>query len=88
MAVPTDPDTRLRGPSAASALSEAGYQISPTTLATLATRGGGPRFQKWGRYPIYEWRDLVAWAEARLSAPISSTSELDAAHWHHSAPAS
>ena len=46
------------------------------TLASLATRGGGPRFRKLGRFPVYAEADLDAWAESRLSGPVSSTSEL------------
>jgi hypothetical protein len=46
------------------------------TLATLATRGGGPRFRKLGRFPVYTEADLDSWAESRLSVPVSSTSEL------------
>lgn len=48
------------------------------TLATLATRGGGPRFRKMGRYPVYTREDLDNWAESRMSPPVSSTSELPA----------
>lgn len=45
------------------------------TLATLATRGGGPRFRKLGRFPVYTETDLDDWARSRLSDPVSSTSE-------------
>ena len=33
------------------------------TLATLACRGGGPRFYLFGRIPIYNEEDLDAWVE-------------------------
>lgn len=46
------------------------------TLASLATRGGGPRFRKLGRFPVYTEADLDKWARSRLSDPVSSTSEL------------
>lgn len=61
----------------ARALSEAGYPVSPKTLASMATRGGGPRYHKFGSRVLYRWGDAVAWAEARLSGPRSSTSEAD-----------
>ena len=48
------------------------------TLATLAVRGGGPQFRKLGRFPVYTADDLRAWAEGRMSPPVSSTSELAA----------
>jgi hypothetical protein len=76
--VPTDPDTRLKRVAAAEALTAAGFPVSPTTLATKATRGGGPPFQRFGRVPLYRWGDCLDWAHARLSAPMRSTSEADA----------
>lgn len=63
---------------ATAALNQRGYKISPKTLATLATRGGGPSYRKFGRRPLYLLADLIAWAEGRLSAPRRSTSEGDA----------
>ncbi len=53
-----------------------GIKCKVATLAKLATVGGGPKFRKAGRYPIYSVEDLDAWAEARLSAKVGSTSEL------------
>jgi hypothetical protein len=73
-----DNDTLLRRRPAAEALTGAGYPIRPATLATLASRGGGPPMRRWGRVPLYRWGDLLAWAEGRLSAPIRSTAEGDA----------
>jgi hypothetical protein len=74
MAVPNDPDTRLTRDAAASALSEAGFPISP---ATKATRGGGPPFRRFGARPLYRWGDALAWAQSRLGPLVNSTSELD-----------
>jgi hypothetical protein len=48
------------------------------TLATRASRGGGPAYRRYGTRVVYRWGDLLAWAEARLSAPMHSTSEADA----------
>jgi hypothetical protein len=79
MATPVNPETLLLRRDAAHALSEAGYPIAPATLATLASRGGGPSFQRFGRVPLYRWGDLLSWARSRLSKPIRSTSEADAA---------
>ena len=78
MAVPDDPDTRLTRDATSAALIEAGFPVSPATLATKATRGGGPPFQKFGARPLYVWRDALAWAQSRLGAVVTSTSELDA----------
>jgi len=69
------PSSLLRRLDCAEALRRTGFPISPKTLATMATRGGGPPFHKFGRAVLYRWEDALAWAEARLSPPISSSSE-------------
>ena len=63
---------------AAAALTELGFTTSPATLATKASRGGGPPYQLFGKRPLYRWRDTLAWAQDKLSAPRRSTSEADA----------
>jgi hypothetical protein len=73
-----DFDDLLRRHALAQALTEAGFPTAPATLATKATRGGGPPFRLYGRIPLYRWGDALAWAESRLSAPRQSTSEGDA----------
>ena len=77
--IPDNPNALLTRDQTAEALTAAGFPISPKTLATKATRGGGPEFQKFGSRPLYRWGASLRWAEARLAAPIASTSELDAA---------
>lgn len=77
MAIPSDPKVRLRRKALAVALTEAGFPTAEATLATRATRGGGPPFQCYGRIPLYRWSDALEWAERRLSAPRGSTSEAD-----------
>ena len=52
----------------------AGVPVSATTLATLATRGGGPIFRKWGRRVVYERADLDAWVASRFGPARASTS--------------
>ena len=73
-----DPETLLSRRQAAEALSAAGYPVRPATLACMAVRGGSPPFRRFGRRPLYRWGDLLDWAQSRLSAPMSSTSEGDA----------
>jgi hypothetical protein len=46
---------------------------SPDTLATWATRGGGPPFHKIGRRVVYFVRDLDAWLATRR---VSFSSQL------------
>jgi hypothetical protein len=75
--VPTDPNALLTRDGTATALTASGYPISKATLATMATRGGGPPYQRWGPRAMYRWGTSLVWAQARLSEPIRSTSELD-----------
>jgi hypothetical protein len=42
MAIPSDPEMLLTREAMAQALTEAGFPISRATLATKASRGGGP----------------------------------------------
>ena len=69
------PDTLLRREQLATALTEAGFPVRTATLATKATRGGGPPYRNFGRIPLYRWGDALTWAAGRLSLPRSSTSE-------------
>jgi hypothetical protein len=73
-----DPDTLLGRRPGAEALTEAGYKTSPATLATLASRGGGPRFRHYGSHVVYRWGDLLNWAQSRLGPMVTSTAQLDA----------
>src|SRR5215218_3432495 len=53
-----------------------GVERAPGTLAKLAVVGGGPRFRKAGRVPLYAPADLDAWASELLGTAVASTSEL------------
>jgi hypothetical protein len=59
----------------AKALTDAGFRVSPATLATKATRGGGPQYRLFGRRPLYRWGDALEWARGRLSKTVANTSE-------------
>ena len=80
----------MRRREAAKYLEVRGIPISANTLAKKATIGGGPKFRKFDRVPLYTSADLDAWigdrdhvtgsmgqstAQARLSAPLSSFSQ-------------
>jgi hypothetical protein len=75
--MPLNPDALLRRRQTADALTATGFPITEATLATKATRGGGPPYRSFGRTPLYRWTDALAWAQSRLSAPRGSTSEAD-----------
>ena len=53
-----------------------GLRIAKSTLAKLRVLGGGPTFRKFGNRVLYDPTDLDAWAEAKLSKRVTSTSEL------------
>jgi len=73
-----NPDALLTREQTSEALKEAGYPVEPSTLATKASRGGGPSFHKFGARVLYRWGDALAWARSRLSASRRNTSEGDA----------
>jgi hypothetical protein len=75
--IPEHLDALLTRPKTAEALTEVGYPVKEATLATKATRGGGPPYQRFGSRALYRWGDALLWAKGRLSAPRRSTSEGD-----------
>jgi hypothetical protein len=77
--IPDTLDALLTRGRTAEALTEAGFPVKAKTLATKATRGGGPPVSKFGPRVLYRWDDALSWAEGRLTAPHCSTSEQDAA---------
>jgi hypothetical protein len=77
--LPESPDTLLTRDQTAVALTAKGFPIKSKTLATKATRGGGPPFRRFGLRSLYRWGDALQWAQARLGKPVASTSELDVA---------
>ena len=73
MTIPTRP---LRRTEASRYLKEKwGIDRAPSTLAKLATLGGGPRFQRANRIPLYSPEFLDEWARSILSPPMTSTSD-------------
>jgi len=70
-------DTMLKRAALAVALTDEGFPVAEASLATMATRGGGPAFQKFGKTPLYRWGDALDWARSRLSRRVRTTAELD-----------
>jgi hypothetical protein len=52
-----------------------GLEYSPKTLAKLAVTGGGPVFQRAGRFPYYTISNLDLFAEQKFGKPMRSTSD-------------
>jgi hypothetical protein len=76
--IPDNPDALLTRDACAAALTAAGFPTASATLATKATRGGGPEHRKFGARALYRWGDALDWARAKLTPPRRSTSEADA----------
>jgi hypothetical protein len=74
--IPDNPDALLTRQQTALSLQAAGFPIADKTLATRASRGGGPPYQRFGARVLYRWADALSWAESRLSKPVRSTSEF------------
>jgi hypothetical protein len=75
--IPDDPLALLSRKATAEALTAAGFPVRAATLATKASRGGGPPFHRFGRVPLYPWGTSLDWARSRLSPLMHSTSEGD-----------
>jgi hypothetical protein len=74
---PDDPETLLTRMATAAALTSAGYPISPATLATKATRGGGPPYCFFAGRTLYRWGDALNWARARVEVRDSGACARD-----------
>jgi hypothetical protein len=66
---------RLTRRQAAAALTAAGFPTTEGTLKVTASRGGGPEYEHYGRWTLYDPDKLFAWAEKRCKPAIHSTSE-------------
>lgn len=71
-------DALLTRERTAEALTQAGYPVATKTLATKATRGGGPPYVVFSKRALYRWGEALAWARSVTTAPRRSTSETDA----------
>jgi hypothetical protein len=76
--IPDSPDALLTRAKAADALTALGYPVAASTLSTKATRGEGPRYQRFGRKPLYRWSDCVRWAEGKMTPPRKSVQQDEA----------
>lgn len=70
-----EPETLLVRRALAQALHQHGFPVAEATLATKATRGGGPPYSRFGNRVLYRWGAALAWAEARLTPPAATTAE-------------
>lgn len=73
------PEARLTRREVAEALTAAGYPISPATLATKATRGGGPLYTSFNGRVLYRWSDALEWAKSNTTQPRANTAAKNCA---------
>jgi hypothetical protein len=70
---------KLRRAEASKYLADAhGVQCAVSTLAKLASSGGGPLYCRIGPYPFYATEDLDRWVEANTSKRMQRASEVRA----------
>jgi hypothetical protein len=74
--VSEDLDRLLTREQTAAALTARGFPTKSKTLATKATRGGGPPYRIYGGRVLYRWGDTLEWAQSQLGPIVHSTSEL------------
>jgi hypothetical protein len=70
-----DPRAFLTRFQVAEALEACGIPLSYDTLATKATRGGGPPFRIFGKSAVYQWADVIAWVIETMGEPARTTAE-------------
>ena len=75
MQIPNTPDALLTREDVATALTAAGYPVASKTLATKATRGGGPPYSLFLGRAIYRWCDALDWARHNTTARSSLPAE-------------
>jgi hypothetical protein len=69
-----DPDTLFTRPQLAEAAKRANIPVAESSLASMASRGTGPTFAKYGNRVLYRWQDFVQWVASK-STVARSTSE-------------
>jgi hypothetical protein len=74
--IPNDPDQYLDDKQLSVAFAQKGIPVAVASLRTHVTRGGGPEYVKFGRRRLYRWGPALAWASAKMTAPVRSSSEL------------
>ncbi len=63
----------MRRAEAARYLQDRVHAYTAATLAKLATVGGGPQFQRIGRFPVYTADALDAWLASKTGPVLTST---------------
>jgi hypothetical protein len=72
-------DRRLDTQEAADFLTKCGFRTAASSLTKYRCVGGGPKFDLFGRKPLYRPELLLEWVKARTKFNLRSTSEAEAA---------
>jgi hypothetical protein len=64
-----DPEDLLTREQTAAALTRNGYRVKEKTLATKASRGGGPPYHLFNGRAVYRWSSVLAWAQGSMGTP-------------------
>lgn len=67
------PDTLLTRRQLAVESSKIGVPVAESSLASMATRGTGPTFCRYGRAVRYRWGDFLSWAASRTTIGVSTS---------------
>jgi hypothetical protein len=51
----------------------AGFPIAKATLDSMASRGTGPTFRRYGRACLYMWGDFLEWVSSRTTVGASTS---------------
>ena len=78
---PTPLNARLSRKEAAAALTAHGFRVAALTLATKAVRGGGPPYERFGKYTVYVWGPTLKWAQDRLKPMGGSPASNQKPHY-------
>jgi hypothetical protein len=74
-----DPNHFLtRAQTSAALRDELGIDVPRSSLDTMASRGGGPKYYRFGNRALHRWGDTLEWIRGRLGPAITCAAELDA----------
>ncbi|MFO1124006.1 MAG: hypothetical protein U1E25_01085 [Methylocystis sp.] len=66
-------DTLLTRRQLAVESSKIGVPVAESSLASMASRGTGPTFCRYGRAVRYRWGDFLSWAASRTTVGVSTS---------------
>jgi hypothetical protein len=71
-------EVRLTRKQLAAALTKEGFPITAATLATKATKGGGPPYRLFGHRSMYLLSEGIVWAQSRVQSSRAAIAKVAA----------